>query len=647
MGNVMPRKIKNIAVIVSDIDNEYQNNIIKGIKKYSEEYDVNVASFIAFTGYFSNMRHDIGEYNIYNLINFDFFDGVILVTNTITSPTMQKRIFSKIRETGIPAVSINFDIEDFYSICIDNEKAMENIVRHFVGHHGCRTINYISGPLGNPESNQRINAYRRVLAEYGIPTDERRIFYGTFLGEDGPVAVNDFIKSGLPMPEVIICANDEMALTTILELQKQGYNVPNDIMVSGFDNIYSARTNSPKLTTVECPHLLSGYHACKIIQGHYDGINQPRYMTLNTTPIYSESCGCDTGISDDITEFRKKNFLNLKMYSTGVALINQMMNDITEAETFESNIEILKKYVLAVKCKKCYLCINQPDRRASGQKEDKGREESYLVDGYNEIMNPVIAYENEKFVHKPCFRSNEMLPEFVHSEEVGMYYFAPIHFQDRSMGYCVIFDSDYPIQSPLYYTWLMSIGISFENIRKISALENANTELEKLYVTDRLTGLYNRHGFSKFTKKLYQIAIRDSIPVMVMFLDMDGLKMINDTYGHNEGDFAITTICHDIRDLCHKGEICARLGGDEFVIFGIRYTEEMAADLSERIEKTLAEFNENSGKPYKLGTSAGWCIEVPHADLALETIINAADELMYEKKKNKKESRVYMENNPQ
>jgi diguanylate cyclase (GGDEF)-like protein len=132
-----------------------------------------------------------------------------------------------------------------------------------------------------------------------------------------------------------------------------------------------------------------------------------------------------------------------------------------------------------------------------------------------------------------------------------------------------------------------------------------------------------------------------------MFLDMDGLKMINDTYGHNEGDFAITTICHDIRDLCHKGEICARLGGDEFVIFGIRYTEEMAADLSERIEKTLAEFNENSGKPYKLGTSAGWCIEVPHADLALETIINAADELMYEKKKNKKESRVYMENNPQ
>ena len=95
---------KNFAVIVSGIDEEYQYNVICGINKFAKEKNINLSYFAAFGGMLESKKSDIGEYSIYNLIDFSKFDGVILMTNTISDPHVKETIIRNVMDTDIPAI---------------------------------------------------------------------------------------------------------------------------------------------------------------------------------------------------------------------------------------------------------------------------------------------------------------------------------------------------------------------------------------------------------------------------------------------------------------------------------------------------------------------------------------------------------------
>lgn len=224
---------KKIAVFLSGLDEEYQNQITQGIHEFAAAHNIDVLHFIAFGGILNNGSYDTGEYNIFRLPNLQELDGVILLTNTIDSPETVREIISQVRASGVPAVSVDADYQDFFSICVDNHSAMAQIVRHFTNEHGLRRINYVSGPDDNPDSIARLAAYKQVLEEHNIPIEEARIYHGTFQRRDGRTAVDVFLRSDLPMPEAIVCANDTMAVSVIGALNARGIRVPGDIMVSG------------------------------------------------------------------------------------------------------------------------------------------------------------------------------------------------------------------------------------------------------------------------------------------------------------------------------------------------------------------------------------------------------------------------------
>ena len=170
----MNKNLKNIVVVVSGLDEEYQHNIICGINKAARENRFNVSYFAAFGGMIKSKRFDIGEYSIYNLIDFSAFDGAILMTNTISDPDVKESIISRVKDSGIPAVVFDdSDCHDFYNICINNFSPMEDVVRHVIQEHGATVLNFISGPLANPEALTRYNAFRKVMDENRLRIDPR------------------------------------------------------------------------------------------------------------------------------------------------------------------------------------------------------------------------------------------------------------------------------------------------------------------------------------------------------------------------------------------------------------------------------------------------------------------------------------------
>ena len=206
------------------------------------------------------------------------------------------------------------------------------------------------------------------------------------------------------------------------------------------------------------------------------------------------------------------------------------------------------------------------------------------------------------------------------------------------MGYVVIKDSTFPITSKLFHSCMMDIANSLESVRKIICLDRVTHKLNKLYTVDSLANINNRNGFRINTQHLYQYCISAGKPVMLMFLDMDGLKFINDTYGHKAGDTAIASMADVLRRACNAGEVCCRFGGDEFIVFAADYTEERAKALSDRIYAYLDQLNAERNDPFTLATSLGYHITVPQEGMNLFQLVTVADNIMYEQKKKKKTS---------
>lgn len=642
----MPEKRPHIAVIISTIDEEYQSGILSGIRQYAFSVGITLEHFVAFGNIGSDTRHDTGEYNIFSLANFSRFDGVILVINTIQMADCLEQVLGRVREAGIPAVCIDKDVPGMYTICIDNETAMQDMVEHFIVRHGFTRINYISGPADNIDSRQRLKSYKAALTKHGIPVEEERIYHGHFMTKDGVAAVQQFLSSPLEFPQAIVCANDNMAVAAVNSLIMHGVRVPEDVAISGFDYIDNARNFSPSLTSVERPLERVGQLACQKILNHLRGIEQERSVILETKCRFSQSCGCCEAPLTDTDEFKRRNFSVLESFTNDASLANRLSSSLAECDSLEEYVSNLERFVPEFGCKEFYLCLC--DSWKQGIMADETEENyllhilspnEYITEGYGDAILVPLAYREERFLHLEEFHAAEMLPGlFDEGNEPGNYYFVPLHFRERCMGYCVMKDTTFPTTSKLFHNCIMAIANSLESVRKIICLDRVTQKLNRLYTIDTLAEINNRNGFRIGTQHLYSWCISEHKPVMLMFLDMDGLKHINDTFGHKAGDAAITAMADILTASCSDGEVCCRFGGDEFIVFAADYSEERAQALSDRIKERLDKAN-TKGLPYTLAASLGYYITVPMPDTNLFQLVTVADNIMYAEKKRKKTSR--------
>ena len=165
-------------------------------------------------------------------------------------------------------------------------------------------------------------------------------------------------------------------------------------------------------------------------------------------------------------------------------------------------------------------------------------------------------------------------------------------------------------------------------------MNHAIRELDRLYVIDPLCHIYNRSGFIRLANEMFEKSTRNGTNVMIAFIDMDGLKLINDNYGHKEGDFGIKLVGRAAKFITRGGELCVRAGGDEFYIVGIGdYDEEDCRVRKESFIRWITDASASSGKPYKVTASVGYSVCDNFPGIRLDEIMIKADEEMYNMKR--------------
>jgi len=163
-----------------------------------------------------------------------------------------------------------------------------------------------------------------------------------------------------------------------------------------------------------------------------------------------------------------------------------------------------------------------------------------------------------------------------------------------------------------------------------------NSLLTKEAKTDELTGLYNRRGFLEFTQRAITDPINRGKRALVCYADMDNLKMVNDKFGHDDGDFALREIAAILTDAFRNTDVIGRLGGDEFVVFAVVGVDNYEQTIKDRIDHITKVHNDNCNKPYPIEMSVGVCEFICSEDIDIFALLEQADEKLYVEKSMKK-----------
>lgn len=188
-------------------------------------------------------------------------------------------------------------------------------------------------------------------------------------------------------------------------------------------------------------------------------------------------------------------------------------------------------------------------------------------------------------------------------------------------------------------------SVAMENVQVYSELEErvrdrtaeltkANEEIRQLAITDELTGLSNRRGFYLMADAALETVRRQRSRCLLAFIDVDGLKKVNDQNGHDAGDALISDVAHILRATLRRSDVIGRMGGDEFCILVTDPDGDLTL-MRARLQQAIHAFNETHQRPYRVSASIG-LIErsLNHDDgITLDDLLTDADELMYEEKK--------------
>lgn len=288
----MHRERLRFAVLMDTAFSLYQSEIKVGIDRYLEEAGLD-AVYFGIGGLDLKNPLDCAKMSLLDIVSKSEFDGIILIPSARYDSVGKALLKEKIASLGgLPCVTLGPSLFGEDSVCLDNEQGTLAIMRHLIEDHGYRRFAYVSGPYANAEAIIRLGAYRKALDKAGLPHGKESEYEGNFDSNSGCAAASFFLDKAAIKPEVIVCANDRMALGVWSALEKRGISVPFDVAVTGFDDTQLSRALSNQFTTVTQSFDRLGYLAALRLHAFARGKKPPETETLPAEIRVRSSCGC-------------------------------------------------------------------------------------------------------------------------------------------------------------------------------------------------------------------------------------------------------------------------------------------------------------------------------------------------------------------
>lgn len=622
---------RKIGVFISHIFGDYQQKLCQGIFDEALEYGYQVEVFASTDG--ENPGTLSGEESILKIAPCQEFDGIIFINTTYLEVKLEEKIRQYLQQTDMPPVLfINQDSALSNNVLLDNHSPFAELAEHFIKVHKSRRICFL-GCQSEPEANtERINIFKTTLSNNGISCGKNDIYSCNYGISHVKEAWDFFCEQG--QPNAIMCYNDRIALDLMYILLEMGISIPQDLAVSGCDNLSISQNITPTLTTITFPTYEVGQEALKRLIRMIDGNAEKTPTVVKASATIGCSCGCNYRKSHDpyyaIQQMHEISQKERRVYDD--IHMSASLNDITNTE---DAMEQLAKYISYIPhCSELYLCLYENWDSAPMQiqlltsiqgldTEDSFEDEA----SYDEnTVFLTLGYRHGKLIQPCSFVHNDILPAFLMKKTDSHYICAPLYFEDKAYGYLVLAFEDNQLHYDFHVTsWLHTVSRMLKRIADRKHMMLLIHRLEDIYIRDELTGLYNYRGLHSMSNILLADALENGVKIFAASFDIDGLKQINQDFGHPEGNFAIQVVAGALKSSADDSIIIARTGGDEFCVLAAGYEQADVNTYMEHIQKYLDNYNRLRRKPYTISVSFGSALSPVSNAEELDTLIRNAD----------------------
>lgn len=630
--------MKKVAIIVDGWKKYVNYAWVQGCQEFIDQnnLDVNLYIFHSFGNFSKDEKFNRGEYNIYNLPNFEDFDGIILELTNVSEKDAKDKIIKRVLDSKVPAVAMIEHIPGLYYVGIDNYIAMEKLVEHLITVHGAKTLNYVGGPITSDENLIRFQAYKNVLERHNIPVEEERVYHCTYdisTGEEGFV---HFKEKNL-IPDAFVCANDNIAVGLCHKSSELGYTVPDDFMVTGFDNFDKAAYFSPRITTAGFTRESISYQAMAALQTIWNGGKMEKashYADVEWE--FQESCGCKAINPRSRGQYVVDRIFTEEFENKLQNELLELKRDLVDANNFLDLGKCVEKRFSFFECSAISIMLNSDIVDGEDfSKINSATTTKYIQEGYPAEMDVIVSCDEEGCLNNCQLLKDELFPGETHENGNNMYLFVPLHFRDQEVGYMTLKNCNFLMDTQQLFEIISVFQEAMEHMYQRIVLKRMNEELEKLYIMDSLTGLYNRMAYSHLAEPFFEKCQKENRTLAILFCDVDRLKYINDSFGHDSGNVAIKNLALAIAHSTPKGTIAIRYGGDEFLILIPDVVEKDVEGYIEAINAMINKTSEVLSVGFTISASIGYTV-VHDYEKSFNEYINIADENMYANKEKRK-----------
>lgn len=634
---------KIIGVCGARIFDQNALRFLSELRELGEEQGYVIVAFSANDDSIEDTDEILGEYGLFELCKYVDFSCMIILAETLKNQKLIRYIAQIGAEKKLPVFSMDGEVKGCYNLTMEYGDGFRQMVRHVIEEHGARHVNMLAGFKGNSFSEERIRIYKEVLAEFGIAFEEERLGYGDFWAVPSEEAVKKFLRENNPRPDAIICANDSMAITTCAVLKEEGYRVPEDIIVTGFDGIPPGKYHTPILSTCKADyHEPMEFIFRELKRVEETGVIAPRNFIVKFSLVPNQSCGCVPKVYHDRNLIIWKLYQNAGDCTWHNLSMNQMVTSMLNMQSIMEIAEILPETLKVWSNHFHFACVK-----------------SELLDSceipgeYSEMLTILRADKGEFEKPGERFSVRELIPQleelFTKSGGTAILVLRLLNSGRDVYGYLAEGFSELEERGlQRCNEFAMFLSHSINTVLHNRQLNELNQNLSKAYqeismlsFRDPMTGVYNRRGFFKELDEIISREENLGNYLYIFSIDMDQLKYINDTFGHAEGDFAIISLAKAVVQTAGTDAICSRFGGDEFtcavLLEGLGVCQE--EEWSRLLHQNIQNIEGVSDKPYPVIASVGLsCCEI-NKELNAEALIASADQKMYRDKVARKKQR--------
>ncbi|MCQ2496215.1 MAG: diguanylate cyclase [Lachnospiraceae bacterium] len=624
---------KKIAVFANGWNSENLYHYMTGVTEALPENDADLFVFLSHGAYGMDDDFRGSEKLIYSLPDLTTFDGVLIFGAGLNFPDAINEICTYCDDAKIPVVSMGIRHPGYKYIGNNNYVGMKALCEHLITEHNVKKILWVAGSKENEDSQVREQAVRDTMAKYGLPFEDDDIYYSNWETPRTMEYVQKLYPDKSNLPGAILCANDQLAIAVSLGLEKNDIEVPDDLIITGFDFSAESQMFFPAISSVDQHFDLIGQKSVQLLYDLFEGKEVPDETILDCVFVPGESCGCSKCRNADVLRrtytrhiptrdrqntLRESRFNFIEWTILGADYYSHLAGKMRELIYKSDGVEG-SSFAMLVDPRFGTLALNEVNDLPKFD--------------LCEIMDVIVAKHEGVPIDIDKFPTKNLFPGYTGEGQNHCYVFTPLYLSAFNFGYIVMCDNLSYFDDMFFRSMNDRIRRVFDSYRKNLKLNALNAQLSELMQKDALTSARNRIAFENYKANLIErFKLGDRTPFAVAMFDINNLKTINDKLGHESGDIYIKNSCKLICDVFKHSPVF-RIGGDEFVAIVSNSDYSKRWDLLQSMRDHIEALAKSDFPDVnKVSIASGMAEYQENLDSSMEDVFRRADDMMYKNK---------------